>query len=367
MGINLGSLFASLLCAWLGETYGWGYGFGAAGIGMIAGLITFVLGKKHLMGNGEPPAPESLQRKVFAGLSQEVLIYAVSILSLVVIWQMVQRHSVVEVLLLVAGGISLLYILYQSFFKSTVQERNRLLALTILILFSVVFWALFEQAYSSIALFTERIVDRGLGSIEIAPGMLLSLNSFFIILLAPLFAWIWVRLTMRKRNPNAAVKFGLAILMVGFGFGALVLGDKFAGDGKIAMIWLVVMYLLHTIGELFLSPVGLSYVTKLSPVRMIGFMMGVWFLATAGSEYIAVLLAKISSVKEVDGEVASFAAQKAGYISLYESLFYLASAIGAFLLLISPLLKRMMHGVDDETEESLAAAIQTEDSELLDN
>lgn len=367
MGINLGSFFATLICAWLGEAYGWGYGFGAAGVGMVAGLITFIMGKKHLMGKGEPPHPEKLQRKVFAGLSQETIIYSISILSLLVIWQMVQRHSVVEVLLMVAGAISLAYISYQAFFKSTRVERDRLISLTILIIFSVVFWALFEQAYSSINLFTEQIVDRQLGTREIYPGQFLSLNALFIFLLAPVFAWIWISLTKRRMNPNAAVKFGLAILMVGFGFGILVLGDKMADGGKIGMIWLVLMYLLHTIGELFLSPVGLSYVTKLSPVRMIGFMMGVWFLATAGSEYIAVLLAKISSVPEVDGETASFLQKKEGFISLYESLFYLAMVIGAFLLLISPLLKRMMHGVDDETEESPAMAIETEDSDLLDN
>ena len=350
MGINLGSLFATIICVWLGEKYGWGYGFGAAGVGMVAGLITFMAGRKYLLGKGEPPHPEALKKRVFAGISLEVIIYSLSVLFLLVIWQMVQRHSVVEALLMGAGLVSLIYIGYQAFFKSTKVERDRLIALTILIVFSVVFWALFEQAYSSINLFTDRILDRTIGSMEFSAGQFLSLNALFIFLLAPVFAWIWVKLSKKKLNPNAAVKFGLAILMVGFGFGALVLGDSFSGGGKIAMIWLILMYLLHTVGELFLSPVGLSYVTKLSPMRMVGFMMGVWFLATAGSEYIAVLLAKVASVEVAAGETASFVEQKAGFISLYQSLFYIGMVIGAFLLLISPLIKRMMHGIDDEME-----------------
>lgn len=350
MGINLGSLFATLLCVWLGEEYGWSYGFGAAGVGMVAGLITFLAGRKYLLGKGEPPSPEALKKKVFAGLSLEVVIYSLSVLSLLLIWQMVQRHSVVEILLMGAGGVALAYIAYHAIFKLAKVERDRLIALTILIIFSVVFWALFEQAYSSINLFTDRVLDRHIGGTEISAGQFLSLNAFFIFLLAPVFAWLWVKLSKKKLNPNAAVKFGLAILMVGFGFGALVLGDSFSGDGKIAMVWLIIMYLLHTVGELFLSPVGLSYVTKLSPMRMVGFMMGVWFLATAGSEYIAVLLANFASVTVVDGETASLMEQKASYISLYQSLFYIGMVIGAFLLLISPLIKRMMHGVDDEKE-----------------
>lgn len=350
MGINLGSMLATIVCVWLGDNYGWGYGFGAAGIGMIAGLITFVLGKKQLLGKGEPKDPEALAKKNFLGISKEWTIYILSILSLALIWQMVQRHSVVEILLMVAGVAALAYILYEAFFKLDKIARDRILSLTILIFFSVVFWALFEQAYSSLNLFTDRIVDRTIGSSEIAAGNFLTLNALFIFTLAPVFAWLWVKLSKKKLNPNAAMKFGIAIVMVSAGFGALMLGDKFSGEGKIAMVWLVLMYLFHTIGELFLSPVGLSYVTKLTPGRIVGFMMGVWFLATAGSEYISVLLANLASISTTNGEAADFAAAKASYISLYESMFYIGLIIGVALIIISPLLKKMMHGVDDEKE-----------------
>lgn len=349
MGINIGSWIATILCGYLGESWGWGYGFGAAGVGMILGLITFVWGKKYFMGKGEPREPEKLKKKIF-GLTTETVIYILSILSLVVIWQMVQRHSVVEMLLMVAGAASLLYIIWYAVAKASKIERDRLISLTILIVFSVFFWALFEQAYTSLNLFADRVMDRSIGESTVPTAWYLSLNAMFIVMFAPIFAWIWVTLGKKKLNPNAAVKFGLALLFVGLGFGALVMGIKVSEVGKVSMIWLILAYLLHTWGELCLSPVGLSYVTKLSPVKMVGFMMGVWFLATAGSEYIASLLANIASVPNTSGEIDMEAA-KAGYSGLFESLFYTGIIVGAFLLVISPIIKKMMHGVDDDKGE----------------
>lgn len=354
MGINLGSFLATIICVYLGEVYGWSYGFGAAGIGMLAGLITFIAGKKYLLGKGEPRDLEKLKKKSILGISNEWTIYILSTLSLLLIWQMVQRHSVVELLLMGAGLASLIYIVWYAVAKSTAIERNRLFALTILIFFSVVFWALFEQAYSSLNLFAERVMVRNIGSTEIPAGSFLSLNALFIFIFAPVFAWFWVKLSKKRMNPNAAIKFGLAIVLVGLGFGVLVLGGTLSGDAKVPMIWLVMAYMLHTFGELCLSPVGLSYVTKLSPGKIVGFMMGVWFLATAGSEYIASLLANFASLDASKGEAADLMVAKQGYLDLFESLFYLGLIVGLFLLLISPLIKRMMHGIDDETNEDVA-------------
>jgi proton-dependent oligopeptide transporter, POT family len=348
MGINLGSALATFLCGYLGENYGWGYGFGAAGVGMVLGLITFVLGKKYLMGKGEPRDPKKLKEKVFLGLNREVVIYTISILSLLVIWQMVQRHSVVEMLLMISGAGSLLFIIWYSVFKLERIERNRLGALTILILFSVFFWALFEQAYTSLNLFTDRALDKELGGYNVPTAWFLSLNAVFIIAFAPVFAWLWVKLAKKKLNPNAAVKFGFALLFVGLGFGALVLGVNMSGAGKVSMIWLVIAYLFHTWGELCLSPVGLSYVTKLAPIKIVGFMMGVWFLATAGSEYIASLLANIASLDEASGESNNLELAKSSYAGLFESLFYIGIIVGLFLLIISPLIKKMMHNIDED-------------------
>ena len=345
MGINLGSFLATIICSYLGEHYGWSYGFGAAGIGMLLGLVCFIYGSKYFEGKAEPKDPAYLEEKLFGLISREWIIYLTSIASLIVIWTIIQNHTAVEWLLIIASIGSLVYILLQ-LSKCSPVERDRLIALTLLIIFSVVFWALFEQAYTSLNLFAERSLNRNMPLIgEVPAGSFLSLNALFIIIFAPVFAWLWVWLDKRNIQPNTAVKFGLAILLVGLGFGALVMGGSFANGGKVAAIWLVLAYLLHTWGELCLSPVGLSSVTKLSPGRIVGFMMGVWFLATAAAEYVSVLLANLASIDTSGGEVLDVSAATAGYIDLFYKLFMTGLIIGVSLLLISPMIKRLMHGV----------------------
>lgn len=344
MGINLGSALATIICSWLGETYGWGYGFGAAGIGMLLGLITFMYGSKYFYGKADPKDPALLKAKI-GPFSRESIIYISSVLSVLVIWQIIQRHTMVEGLLVTASIASLAFIGWVMS-RSEKVVRDRLIVLTILIIFSVVFWALFEQAYTSLNLFAERSLDRNFFGTEIAAGAFLSLNAIFIIIFAPVFAWLWVRLDKRGLNPNAATKFGLGIVLVALGFGALVLGGKSAIAGKVGMIWLVLAYMLHTWGELCLSPVGLSSVTKLSPTKIVGFMMGVWFLATAGAEYVAALLANLAQMDTTGGEITDVVAATQGYIDLFYKLFVVGGVIGVFLLLVSPFLKRLMHGVE---------------------
>jgi len=344
MGINLGAFLATIVCVWLGETYGWGYGFGAAGIGMVVGLITFISGGKFYAGKGEPSKPEELN-KVRYGLKTEYLIYLLSILGIAVVWQMVQSHHIVEWILGVSIVLSFIAILYFAYSQPDKIARDRLLALLILIIFTIFFWALFEQAYSSLNLFADRALELSFLGMNMKAGYFLSLNSLFIITLAPVFAALWVKLG--KYNPNTAVKFGLAILLVGLGFGVLSFGIGVSGGGKVAAIFLILTYLFHTMGELCLSPVGLSAVTKLSPSKIVGFMMGVWFLATAGSEYVAVLLAKISSIDSV-GEVIDLEQAKAAYLRLFNLLFYIGMCAGLFLLALSPIIKKLMHGVDKE-------------------
>ncbi|MFM9825548.1 peptide MFS transporter [Flavobacterium sp.] len=341
MGINLGSFLATLVCVWLGEIYGWSYGFGAAGIGMLIGLLTFISGKKLLLGKGESNFPEFLEKKAF-GIKNEWLIYGGSIFSIAIVWQMVQSHSVVQNLLIIAGGISFIYIAYYAITQLDKIARERLIALTILIIFTIVFWALFEQAYTSLNLFADRILDRG----TIPAGNFLSLNALFIVLFAPVFAWLWVKLG--KYNPNTAIKFSIALLLVGLGFGSLVLGINVSGMGKVGMFWLVLTYFLHTCAELCLSPVGLSAVTKLSPVKIVGFMMGVWFLATAGSEFIASILANIASVDTSNGEAPDLNLAKQSYLKLFEYLFYTGIGFGIVLLALSKSINKLMHGVDKE-------------------
>jgi len=337
MGINIGAFAATLTCGYLGENFGWKYGFGAAGIGMIVGLFTFISGQKYLMGKAEPKNPEVLKQKSWIGLNMEYTIYLGSLLGVLVCWFIVQNHRIVEGTLALTSSAVVAYLMWFIIKKCTPQEKGNMIVLLILTLFTVVFWALFEQAYTSMNLFADRVVERSSRWGEIPASYFLSLNALFIILFAPLFAWVWVRLAKKKMEPSTPVKFGIGIVLAGVGFGALVLGITNVDDiGKVAPIWLVLAYFLHTSGELALSPVGLSAVTKLSVPRIVGFMMGVWFLATAASEYIAGWLAGFASVDTLEGEVADSSLALSAYSGLYEFLFYLGIGSGVLLLLIAP-------------------------------
>ena len=407
MGINIGSFAATLICGWLGETYGWGYGFGAAGIGMIIGLFTFLYGQKYLKGHAEPSEPEKLKKRVIGPINVEWSIYLLSIPMLGVFWLLVQHEPVVlitqNVFLIIAivglilysmvhtkkdhnntlaytiaavaiisgicavvanlhpiGGIEAIAdeVLYLSialivgfviygFVTHYSEEFGRTVVLMILILSTIVFWALFEQAAGSMTLYADRIVDRELGDTTFTAAQFGSLNAGFIMLLAIPFAALWTWLAKKNLEPNTPVKFGLGILQAGLGFGALVFGAQFPNEaGQVAMIWLVLAYLLHTTGELCLSPVGLSAVTKLSIGNVVGVSMGTWFLATALSETVATRLGKMAAIDtSAAGETADAATALATYTELFEFLMWFGVGAGVFMIIISPVLRRWMGGI----------------------
>jgi POT family proton-dependent oligopeptide transporter len=344
MGINLGAFIATLLCGWLGERFGWGYGFGAAGIGMALGLLIFIVGQPLFYGSAEARDQALLSSKSLGPLTLEQCIYLGGFAAIILCSLLVQSHKIVEIILVMASAVSLARIIYFMSTKASPIERDRLLALTVLILASVIFWTLFEQSYTSMNLFADRAIDRKVGGSELPASWFLSLNALFIILFAPAFAWVWVKLDKIKSNPNAAIKFGLGIVFAGIGFGFLVLGCKGASDiGKVAPIWLVLAYIFHSWGELCLSPVGLSAVTKLSPVKIVGFMMGVWFLATAAAEYLAAVFANFANTGDQVGEQLTGIEALSGYQGLYQMLFIIGVIAGGILLLSSPWLKKLMH------------------------
>lgn len=346
MGINIGSFTATLLCGWLGETYGWGYGFGAAGVGMLLGLVFFLRGQKFLYGHADPESPEALNKSVLGPINVEWMIYLLSLAALPLVWFVVQREAWVHggqwALLALAAG----FMMFYAFMKSTPVERNRILVLIVLITSTIVFWALFEQAGASMTLFADRVMDRNIFGFEAKASQFGSLNAGFIILLAPVFAWMWVWLSKRNLEPSTPAKFGLGLIQAGLGFGALVLGATMPEQsGKVAWIWLVLAYLLHTTGELALSPVGLSAVTKLAPKKIVGFSMGTWFLATALSETLATRLSKFAAFDGDATAAMTMAEQVAKYTELFDFLMWLGIGAGIFMLIITPLLKKGMHGV----------------------
>lgn len=342
MGINVGSFLATVLCGYLGETYGWKYGFGMAGIGMLFGLIVFSLGQKYLYGHAEPSNPEVLKERI-GPLDKEKMIYLISILSLAVWWFVVQKHSIVMMSLIGGSGLFILWLAFYSTTKCNPMQRDRMLVLAALTTFTVVFWALFEQAGASMTLFADRVMERP-GSVT--ASQFGSLNSAFIILLAPVFAWLWVYLAQRRWEPSTPMKFALGILQVGIGFGALVLGVSLSGGEKVHWIWLVFAYFFHSTGELCLSPVGLSAVTKLSMPRVVGVMMGAWFLATAASEFVAVQLSKIAAIDPADLAAADLTSMLTTYSELFTKLLYTGLGVGILVLMLTPLLKKGMHGVN---------------------
>ncbi len=347
MGINIGAFASALLCGWLGQTFGWKYGFGLAGIGMLIGLMVFLKGQSHLQGKAEPPSIEHLSQRIAGGIiSREKLIYLCGLLGVCIIWQLIQHQDLVGQALAGFGGLTLLFIIGYAFSQCDAIERHRMFVASTLILFSVLFWALFEQAGSSLNLFTDRSVDRSLFGYELPASVFQSFNAFFIFLLAPVFSFLWTYLARKGLEPPTPVKFAFALFQVGLGFLLLVFGAQFAGPGEgVNMIWLVLIYLLHTTGELCISPVGLSMITKLSVARIAGMMMGVWFLASAGANFIASKIAQLTGAKTASGEVLNPVDAFHQTLEVYSNVGWFALAIAVFLLLLSPLLRKGMHGI----------------------
>ncbi|PID80815.1 MFS transporter, partial [bacterium DOLZORAL124_64_63] len=280
MGINLGAFLATLVVSPLGEKIGFQWGFGLAGVGMLVGVAIFFFGQGKLEGHGEPPSMEIYKK-------YGMLVYAVSLLAIPALFALIKYGPDIIFLdqnLLFYILIGLLFFvcfnLLRDGFKRGPVARDRILVLMILMTFNVVFWALFEQAGSSLTLFADRNVDRSVfGWFSMTASQTQVFNPLFIILFGSIFSVMWVSLARIGKNPNIPMKFGLGIIQLGLGYLVLLLGIKVAGtDAMVPLVFLGLMYLLHTTGELFLSPIGLSMITKLSPKHMTGSAMGAWFL-----------------------------------------------------------------------------------------
>lgn len=334
VGINAGSFFGALYAGYLGETFGWKYGFGLAGIGMLLGLIVFVLGKPLLKGAGESPDIDLLKRKRFAGLSTEWLIYIGTALMTLFVWYVVRDQGTVGILLYTAMAVTYAYILGRSVLTLEPHARDRIFAALFLITVQVLFWALFEQAGSSLNVYTDEQVDRTLFGQEVPASVFQSLNAMYIIFLGPIFAAAWIWLGKRGMEPSAPQKFGLGVMQLGLGFLVLVWGANL-GAGLTPVMFIFLIYLLHTTGELCLSPVGLSAMTRLSTSKMVGLIMGAWFLASGAGNFAAGLIAQATSAVGPNGESL--------VLDVYSNVGWLAIAVGVGLIVISPLINYLMH------------------------
>ena len=379
-GINLGAFWAAVLCGFLGQTVGWWAGFGLAGIGMALGWVVFVLGKPLLEGHGEPPNPELLKRPLFGPLNREWLIYILGVLGVAVVWFMVQRNALVGGVLFFSTLLSLAAILWVivGVCKTWAQRQRMMLAL-VLIFGAVVFFTLFEQAGTSLNLFADRNVDLTIAptamqflgitigtpdqlaaagitptgfwiDATITAAQVQSFNAGFILIFAPIFAALWAWLASKKMDPDPTMKFGLALIQVGLGFLVVVWA---AGSGMVSsafqmpLIILALLYMLHTTGELFLSPVGLSEITKLSMPSVVSFMMAVWFLASSIAQFVGGKIAGLMGTETVGGQVLDPQGALATSLDGFNKLGTWGVGIGIGFILISFLIKGWSNGAND--------------------
>jgi len=408
VGINVGAAIGTILAGYLGQVYGWKYGFGAAGLGMLLGAVVFIFGKPFLMGKGEPPRPLTFKA--------EWLLYGIGIASIAVIWFLVQYQGIIQNLLIVAGVALLGYVMVTAAFTlpygalsraprgkligmlaglallllgmltlsnsmsdqaTTVgtvatigglllvfgvaiadclvirdNARDRLYAILFLVALNPVFWGLFEQAGGSLNLYTDRYVDRA----GVEASLFQSINPIYIILLGPVFAWLWVWLGKRGWEPSAPAKFGLALVQVGFSFLLFVWGAQSVGMAVMTpVIFVFLIYLFQTTGELCLSPVGLSAMNRLAPRHLASLIMGAWFYMSAVGNFVAGKIGEATGGH--DGEMT-----KEATLAVYSTIGWWTVGIAAAVLLVSPLITRLMHldtlkdaepPVDDRPEEGL--------------
>ena len=461
MGINLGAAMSPVICGYVGETYGWHYGFGLATAGMLVGLAVFVaprwltqvlilggalataiampffqdsllqLGVRLFLGlalaiagviayvalgrgglpdeAGAPPDPSALLEKMGGFIRKDWAVYLGTAVSVPLLALLVGRNELAGLVLLVFGGIAFVFLIVAAF-RSEKIERERMFVVLILMFFSMLFWAFFEQAGSSVNNFTDRNVDRvfedrvitaedvgktipiqlgqeqfgrtngdqlvtltavekagktpvdwlvseddvgmGISGAVIPASEFQAANPIFILIFGLLFTAVWGFMGARGIEPSTPVKFSLGLLQLGLGFGALWLGAENADSrGMVGLGWLLLGYLLHTTGELCISPVGLSMVTKLSPARVVSTVMGAWFLATAFSNYLASMIAALTGVSHGgDGgqSIPPPIETLHVYGGVFETIAVTAIVSAGICLSLSPLLSRWMHeGVDD--------------------
>jgi POT family proton-dependent oligopeptide transporter len=340
MGINLGGFLGPLLCGLFGESYNWHLGFSLAGIGMVAGLIQYRMGGKHLGSAGRLAIDDdaaTLARRAgnFYRTMAGVGVIGIGLVALAVTGVIgAALETIAQSLGVAIVALTMLYFAYLFLAGGhSTQDKKRLVVIFWLFILAAIFWSGFEQAGSSLNLFAERLTDRVMLGWEAPASWLQSINSFFIILLAPVFAYLWTWLARRNANPSMALKFGLGLLGLAAGFFVLAWGAANATvENPVSPAWLVVTYFLHTCGELALSPVGLSSMTKLAPRGTAGQMMGIWFIAAALGNLIAGLVA---------GSLETLAPS-----ALFSNVAMIVGGAGVVAVLASPFVKRLTGGVE---------------------
>ena len=405
-GINVGALFASLICGYLGDTFGWKYGFGAAGIGMLLGLTVFLSGQKYLHGHAEPKKPELLKESVLGPLNREWAIYLGSLLGVAVIWQLMQNTWTVSGAMHIMSAVLVAWFVWFVSKKCNRVERQQMISLVVLIMMVLVFFTLYEQTYGSWVAFTDRLLTkdmfgavpattdpvvpwtilplaisplamllalklagqnrlrlgeyligtvavlmivafvRDMSFVQQTAGSLTFLGAFFIVALTPFYSWLWPWLDKRGKNPSKPTKSAIGLLLGGLAFLPMAYAAHLAGINGVASVWwLVLAYAILEFGELSISPIGLSAVTQLSVPSVVSVMMGAWFLATAYSEVLAAKFGEMTSMDVPEGETLDIAVAAASYGDLFMMMFWIGIVASAVAFALAPLVRKGMHGV----------------------
>ena len=336
MGINLGAFIAPLICGYVGEKINYRLGFLVAGIGMLLGLIQYKLGGRNLGQTGLHPNasgnPETRRRTILILLGGIVGVAVLGFLLTSVFNLTVEQIAGTTGVVIV--GLALLYLIAQLVSKDLDRtEKKRMGVIFVLFIFSAIFWSGFEQAGSSLTLFAEQLTRLNVLGWEMPASWLQSVNPILIIALAPVFAWLWIALSRRKLEPSSPAKFSLGLILLGLGFGVMVWASILTNGQtrQVAPTWLILTYFFHTCGELCLSPVGLSTVTKLAPHRKVGQMMGVWFMSVALGNLIAGMVA---------GQFQSLPLPQ-----IFGAVFATTAGAGLILALLIKPIRRLMSGV----------------------
>ena len=342
-GINIGALLGGAVCVYFGTSkdYGWSYAFLSAAVVMFIGLVTFVFTKKSLGPIGDSPILHLPKTK---RTTKEIIVYIGALISIPFIFIMIKNTDYTDYFMYTIGPLAILYFLYETYIEKDAKAQRKLIAAFVFILFSVIFWAFFEQSGGSLALFAKDNVHHNLLGFDSNPNIINNTaNSLFVIIFSPILGLVWLAMAKKKVEPNTVIKFGLGFLFLALAFYVFYYTKFFADTkGLTSLNIFTLAYFVITFGELCLSPIGLSIMTKLSPKRLSGMMMGMWFLASAYGQYAAGLLGAGMSSPD---ENASLPTKLEGYTHGYYQLAIYALIAGLLLILISPFVKKLMQEV----------------------
>ncbi len=342
-GINIGALLGGAVCVYFGTSkdYGWSYAFMSAAVVMSIGLITFLFTKKSLGPIGDSPL---LDLPIKKRVTKEIIVYIGALVSIPFIFMMIKNTDYTDYFMYTIGPVALLYFIYETLKEKELKSQKKLLAALVFILFSIAFWAFFEQSGGSLALFAKNNLHSELLSFQINPNIVNNTsNALFVIIFSPLLGLLWLAMAKRKIEPNTVLKFGIGFLFLAAAFYIFYYTRFFAdADGLTSLNAFTLAYLVITFGELALSPIGLSIMTKLSPKRLSGMMMGLWFLASAYGQYAAGLLGAGMSSPD---DNASLITKLQLYTDGYQQLAIYALIAGLILIILSPLVRKLMQEV----------------------